>query len=482
LAKFKHRCLGTVPWDYLNANDRTQAIRHLATRGKNKLFLHLVLGALQIDTEKGPLARPDFKRAFTSKAVREIHEAVITVWPDFSDLQRVLAGESGQTSGLYIGMYEPARVERGLTRHSLYADRILLVDPILDARRVSEQFNPLLHPGMHRTSTLKSVTLWLTLMPWIEQGLVGFVRAPGDLNPELERAADDRTRSRHERHPELATLIAASAKSEAHGPEYDEFMEDVMLTMPDDQMARKIREEQPGITEDALNSFLEHIRRRRDDHSYHLAPEAGEAGRNELMMVSTGTNYEQAKLISTITDSYVMTDLAPRWREIELDREDSGFDFSAWTPFAKAFQDVPFKFLDGVPLDAALALRAENRLEGLRSFLRRTWDHTPKAEPFAPSAPASFAAELEGEVRAAEAEWTKIEAELVSMVTKQGATLAFGAASLIATGTVGWGAAVLAIAGAIAGGGALSGGLKMAGYKTEYPASFFVDLRDGKYS
>src|SRR5207249_3404621 len=138
---------------------------------KNRLFMNLVLDALQIDNESR-VDLVDFKQAFTPAAVKKIYEAVLFVWPDGEDLKRVLKEEAALTSGLYIGLYEPELVRRGVTRHSLYADRILLVDPLVYPARVRDEFNPLLHPEEHRTTTVRWISLWVQLLPWINEGII----------------------------------------------------------------------------------------------------------------------------------------------------------------------------------------------------------------------------------------------------------------------------------------------------------------------
>jgi hypothetical protein len=153
------------------------------------------LDALQLESDRGPVDHLSLKKAFTSAAVKKIFEAVAFVWPDGEDLKRVLSDEAELTSGLYIGMYEPHRVSRGVTRHSLYADRILLIDPLVHPARVRDQYNPLLHPEQHRTSTFRWIQLWFSMLPWINEGIVGFARDPGDFYPELAHNALDKGRA-----------------------------------------------------------------------------------------------------------------------------------------------------------------------------------------------------------------------------------------------------------------------------------------------
>ena len=478
LAKFKHCCRGRVDWDYLRATDSDGVIRNLSTRGKNLAFLNAVSDALQFDSEQPPKSHAQFKRAFTAKAVRAIHEAIADLWPDQADLKRVLLEESTQSSGLYIGMYDPSRVTRGLARHSLYADRILLIDPLMHPLRVKEELNPLAHPEQHRTMTLRWVTLWIALLPWIDDGIVGFVRAPGDLDPELGLACYKVTQQRYDKHPELWALSEAAATQERDSRDYQDFREDLLLRYPDDVLRRQALERDPDLTETDLDSFIADIRRRRDEHPYHLDWVDDGPGGSDLMSMSSGTNYEQAKIIATLSKSHLVTDIAARWREIELDRADSNIDDGAWSPFAKAFHGLPFRFLDDVPLTAALTLRREDRLGGLRGFLRKAWDATAKDHPFDPAAAVSFAGELESHVREAEAEWRAIDTDLLKMVGTFASAAAMSAPNLIASGHAHW----LGTAAVLAGGAALlTAQRQRRTYPLRHPAGFFVDLRDGKF-
>ncbi len=134
--KFKNCCWGKVPWvKQLEAGDAVD-VRWLALRGKNLMFTAAIADALQLDTTDKNLEFSDYKRAFTPQAIRKIYEASATLWPDTDDLNRVLRAEAATTTGLYVGRYRPEIVLQGVTRHTLYCDKILLVDPFTDPRRV----------------------------------------------------------------------------------------------------------------------------------------------------------------------------------------------------------------------------------------------------------------------------------------------------------------------------------------------------------
>ena len=48
------------------------------------------------------------------------------------------------------------------------------------------------------------------------------------------------------------------------------------------------------------------------------------AGAQQLLLLTTGSNYSAARFTAQVTGSYLLTDIPTRWREIELDRNESG--------------------------------------------------------------------------------------------------------------------------------------------------------------
>ena len=139
---------------------------------------------------------------------------------------------------------------------------------------------------------------------------------------------------------------------------------------------------------------------------------------------------------------------------------------------------MPLKFLDAVPLEAALAIRREGRLDSMRSFLRKTWDATSKVSPFDDANIPSLAAELDEKVREADSEWRKIDRDLLTLVATQASTGLLAAGPLVASGYATWVAAAATVAGVV---DLVQSTMRRNECRLEYPAGFFVDLQKGKY-
>ncbi len=84
-----------------------------------------------------------------------------------------------EVSGIYIGDYDDvSSVERGIVRHSLYSDKMLILDPFIYPMGLRDKLNPILNPIEHCVQTLKHIDFWFNLFSWIDAGLIEIIRSP----------------------------------------------------------------------------------------------------------------------------------------------------------------------------------------------------------------------------------------------------------------------------------------------------------------
>jgi len=242
-AKFKRCCEGKTDWGSLERAPLKVAARHMTVRGKNIVFLGAVLNALQIDKDCVNKPFSELKRAVSPDVVTQVFSIIPELWPDLDDFERALEKEKVLTTALYTGSYEPEFVFRAITRLSLYCDKILLVDPFIRAEGVRPQFNPLEHPDQHRSTTIKFLFLWITLWPWIDAGVVSFVRPLHDFVPGLWHEVISLQRKRVEENPKLKRILDLEVKERMgdFGPFDRGFGEISLLSMPDKQLLEMIR-------------------------------------------------------------------------------------------------------------------------------------------------------------------------------------------------------------------------------------------------
>ena len=473
--KFKHCCEGKVDWTQLLCEHTDRWKGHLSVRGRNTLFIHKIFEALQFDNTKPPKSLSDFKAAFTPKAVKSIHEAVIDIWPPDTEMSSVLQPITNDVRGLYVGEYFVDSILRGVTRHSLYADKILLIDPFIYPLSVREQYNPILVPEQFRTQTLKNVDMWLHMMPWMEAGIVEFIRTPADFDRKLNWDSLIRQKRKFEDNEELKRL--AKDFSDEKVDEYRERdgVRMMLLSAPDAYIRRIFKELKLEEKDFHEEDFISLVHQMREEDPYYLEPPDGDyEKRSEFHIYSTGASYDIAKLTAGYSNSYLVTDIPSRWKEIELDRTESGIDQSDWSSLSKAFHNLDLYYLNNVKLSHALSLRKENRLTSLRAFLRRMWKAASSGNPYGEHNVKLLADELEAAVKQAEDEWKQIDRDLIKWLGGEVATGMLAGGPLIAAGHGLFLAAAVATAGATT---LIGSTMKRKGFPDKYPAAFFMDLR-----
>lgn len=427
---------------------------------------------LQLDT--GRIKNlSDYKAGFTAKAVREIHEAVIDAWPPDLDIVSALKTTRTDVSGLYTGDYDVDYILRGIVRHSIYANKILIVDPFIYPKSVRDEYNPIIEPAQYRTQTLKNVNFWLAILPWIEAGIIEVIRTPADFDHRLKWESLHRQKRKFDESPELreAAKVSVEEMKKRHFDKQAHQM--LLLGAPDSYLEDTIKElglEKDGYT---AKDFLDYIHAERARDPDFLEPMGPDSDSTQMHVMTSGASYDIAQLTANITGSYLVTDLYVRWREIELDRESHNAENRIWSPFAKALQESPLRYLNHLRLEHALKLRKEGRLDSLRRFLHRVWIHARTEVPFDEANARLLAEELREEVAKAEEEWKKIDRDLLKLIGGEIGAGLIAAGPLIASGH----GSFLAAAGVAVGVANLAASVnKHKRFPDRFPAAFFMKI------
>lgn len=467
--KFKHCCLGKIDWNRI-IKVGSDPIPHLSVRGRNLAFIEKMAETFLLDSNGYSKPLIEYKRAFTGKAVRSLYEEIVRLWPKDIDIGRVLRSSTADVSGLYIGDCSPDQLIHAVVRHSLYATKLLIVDPFIYPLSVTDEYNPILNPEQYRAQTLRNVNLWFRLAPWIEAGLVEVIRTPDDFDHKLHWDSMKLQEQKFEASAELKAAATVTVEEMRKRHVEDWKFRDLVLSRPDHSLIKEFAElakKEKGVSTEEL---LAYVRKRRDEDPDFLEPLSKSKNEAQLMTVSTGGMYNIAKLTASLTGSYLVTDLHVKWKEIELDRAGRSGETQAWSPFAKAFQDAELKYLDNVSIQDALTLRKEERLQNLRAFLRRVWKQACDPQSFDQVNGRLLAEELQSEVQKADEEWKQIDRELLKYVGAAGAGL------ITSMPIIGSGQGIFVAAAAVLAGGAAVGvsAWQHYGFEDKFPAAFFL--------
>jgi hypothetical protein len=469
--KFKSCCSGKIDWEMIiqkGLNYRP----FLSVRGRNLQFVSRIAEALQFGTLGKARSLKDYKAAFTADAVQKIHEALMDLWPPDIDIVAALKRQPNNVSGLYIGDYGPEYLIRAIVRHSIYANRILLIDPFVYPTSVRDEFNPIVNPERYRAQTLKNVNFWFALLPWIEAGIVALIRPPTDFDARLNWAIMEAQMKKFEENEELKKASKESVDELSIRHKQKLVHQQLLLGAPDSYLRAKFEELGLGETGVSIDEFLKSIHQERERDPDFLEP-MGPKSEGQLYMMTTGAAYPSAAMTAGITGSYLFTDIHVKWREIELDRESHSAENKVWAPFAKALQNASLRYLNNIRLEHALRLRQEGRLESLRGFLGKVWKDASTDDVFDSENAILLAEELAERIQGAEQEWKEIDRDLLKIVggTAVGGLLAAG--PLIAAGHAAFLATAVGVAGTVP---LINSTLKRRSFPDRFPAAFFMKV------
>ena len=469
--KYKACCEGKVDWNTIirSGVDRSP---YLSIRGRNLAFLEKIYELFVVDSNGRQKSLPEYKKSFSTQAVRTLNEEIVRLWPKDIDIAEALRPRGSDVAGLYVGDYSSEQLLGAVVRHSLYANKLLIVDPFLYPLSVRDEYSPILNPNQYRTQTLRNVNLWLALQPWIEERVVEIVRTPADFNQRLQWESMKLQQKKFDESPELqeAAKITVNEFKKRHVEQWR--YRDLVLSLPDEALIEKLEEianEEGGVSKEAL---LGHVRREREADPDFLEVMGTGESQSQLTMITTGAMYNVACLTASLTGAYLVTDLTSKWKEIELDRAGHSEQMRVWSPFARALQGVELKYLNNVNIDAALTLRKEERLQNLRAFLRRIWRQACDPDSFESVNGLLFAEELQSEIVKANEEWKQIDRELLKYGGGASAGL-ITSLPMIGTGQGEFLAAASVVAGGIA---VAASAWQRRGFEKKFPASFFLKL------
>ena len=112
------------------------------------------------------------RREITDDKIKEIYGLYDALWPRETNLLAMLPKPDGSARAIYTGVLHPSVISNSALGLSLYFDDLLIEHPFIHPRTVNKEYSPLDHPNTYRQEFLKSVVLFMTIMPLVRKGRV----------------------------------------------------------------------------------------------------------------------------------------------------------------------------------------------------------------------------------------------------------------------------------------------------------------------
>jgi hypothetical protein len=190
---------------------------------------------------------------------------------------------------------------------------LLIEHPFVHPRTVKSEFSPLDNPSTYRQEFLKSVILFMAIMPLVEQGLINLFPDPCNFDLHLRDQTFGMAMSR-------TRGVKLDPKDD---PLFMELMEDevrrVFLLAPRESLRSQVLQKSPELDETSLKAILDgfDVIRERDPLAVlqEGSLEAGKSG-GQLIAQKMAPNFEITMYIAQATGSCIVTDSPFRWREL----------------------------------------------------------------------------------------------------------------------------------------------------------------------
>jgi len=380
-----------------------------------------------------------FRTNITDEQVREFYEFFAWLWPLDTDIMSLLPSPSNTLRGLYIGEMRAQSIVDNVCRYCLYTDEIVVVNPIQHPLTYAEEYSPLVNPYLFKQDMIELVYLILSLYRWFESDVVLLIPDPTDFNIPTKKAfwkmAEDSWLGKKD---ELDALVRAEVKDKK--PESLDMLLHTLARAPREYQIERIKQFNPEITEEQLQSHLDYLHHQFETHPLWLNQPFSEGTRGELYIKRMGANMELGLYIAQLTGSYIYTNSNFQWYQLQQTQNLTTI-INQWTPLTKAFQELDFNFLDKADPSFVVNLRIEERLSSFRNYLRRVWNVTASSvENYSDERILGFKDELVEEYGKAKEEWKDIDRDLRNWITPKSASLPviLTGVSAILQGSVDW--------------------------------------------
>jgi hypothetical protein len=253
------------------------------------------------------------RREITDEKIKDVYGLYDALWPRETNLLAMLPKPDGSARAIYTGLLHPSAISNCALGLSLYFDELLIEHPFIHPRTVNKQFSPLDHPRTYRQEFLKSVVLFMAIIPLVERGLVTLFPDPCNFDFHLRDQMFAMARFR-------AKGVRVDPKESAGLMEImKEEQKRAMLLLPREALRHQVLRDSPELDEKAVEALLDGFDKLRErDPLAVLQVGSLEGGKDggQLTPFKMAPNFEITMYLAQATGSCIVTDSVFRWREL----------------------------------------------------------------------------------------------------------------------------------------------------------------------
>tara|TARA_R110001606_G_scaffold191092_1_gene339058 strand:+ start:1488 stop:3923 length:2436 start_codon:yes stop_codon:yes gene_type:complete len=256
----------------------------------------------------------DVRRSITDEKISHVYRVHDAFWPLETDLLSLLPKPDGRPRAVYTGLLHPEKIHETAIGLPLLFGEVLVQHPFVIGRAMRDEFNPVKTPSAYRQEFLKSVLLFMQLMPLVESGQINLYPDPWEFDYHL------RAQTMHMAE-ERAAYIRPMMQNDNHGMKalaQEEYRRSLYLLSDKDQRAL-IKRNSPDLNAEQVEQVVQHMRQLQEADPLGVLQDGAELGSENGAQLSTfklAPNFEMAMYIAQATGASIVTDHPARWQEI----------------------------------------------------------------------------------------------------------------------------------------------------------------------
>jgi len=253
------------------------------------------------------------RREVTDEKIKKVYGLFDALWPRETNLLSLLPKPDGEARAIYTGILHPSVISNCALGLSLYFDELLIEHPFIHPRTMNERYSPLEHPNIYRQEFLKSVVLFMAIMPLVRQGLVTLFPDPCNFDFHLRGQMLEMARFRSRGH-KIDRREEVGLEQVMKGER-----ERSLLLLSREGLRHHVLRTSPDLAEDAVEATLNGFDALRERDPLAVLQEGslegGERG-GQFIPFKMAPNFEITMYLAQATGSCIATDSVFRWREL----------------------------------------------------------------------------------------------------------------------------------------------------------------------
>lgn len=279
-------------------------------RQRNLFFQQVVADILGITEGKDWV---EIRKTLTDEQISRVYSLFAALWPSDTDLLQLLPKPDGRARAVYTGPIHPSTIVEFAQALPLYFGEVLIQNPFVHAGGMRKEFSPVDNPRAYRQEFLKSTLFFLTVMPFVEAGLINLFPDPCIFDPHL----------RHQMFGMAEERMAGIRLEPDKEPRLRRFMRDDfergIWALPPDALRFQIRKALPELNDEDLDGVVAAIEERRIADPLAVLQDGSLDGGKDgglLNLFQLSPNFEIAMYLAQATGACIITDSTMRWEEI----------------------------------------------------------------------------------------------------------------------------------------------------------------------